>query len=48
VVTGGVVAHHPMVVSLLEQALGAKVIVPPLAQEMGALGAALAALEAGS
>jgi len=48
VATGGVVAHHPMVVSLLEQALGAKVIVPPLPQEMGALGAALAALEAGS
>jgi predicted CoA-substrate-specific enzyme activase len=48
VATGGVVAHHPMVVSLLEQALGAKVIVPPLPQEMGALGAAFAALEAGS
>jgi (R)-2-hydroxyacyl-CoA dehydratese activating ATPase len=48
VATGGVVAHHPMVVSLLEQALGGKVIVPPLPQEMGALGAALAALEAGS
>lgn len=46
VATGGVVAHHPMVVALLEQALGARVIVPPLPQEMGALGAALAALEA--
>jgi predicted CoA-substrate-specific enzyme activase len=46
VATGGVVAFHPMVVSLLEQAIGGKVIVPPLPQEMGALGAALAALEA--
>jgi len=48
VATGGVVAHHPMVVALLEQAIGASVIVPPLPQEMGALGAGLAALEAGS
>jgi len=47
VATGGVVAHHPMVVTLLEQALNTPVIVPPYAQEMGALGAALAAREAG-
>ena len=43
VATGGVVAHHPMVVELLEEAIGAEVIVPEHAQEMGALGAALAA-----
>jgi predicted CoA-substrate-specific enzyme activase len=43
VATGGVIAHHPMVVSLLESALGGTVIVPPHPQEMGAFGAALAA-----
>jgi len=46
VATGGVVAHHPMVVTLLEQTLGTSVVVPPYAQEMGAFGAALAAREA--
>ena len=46
VATGGVVAHHPMVVSLLEEAIGKPVAVPPFAQEMGALGAATAAREA--
>lgn len=45
VATGGVVAHHPMVVELLERALRTSVIVPPHAQEIGAIGAALAALE---
>jgi predicted CoA-substrate-specific enzyme activase len=45
VATGGVVAHHPMVVSLLEKALDRAVIVPPHPQEIGALGAALAARE---
>jgi predicted CoA-substrate-specific enzyme activase len=48
VATGGVVAHHPMVVSLLEEARGIKVTVPPFPQEMGALGAAFAAREASS
>ena len=43
VATGGVVAHHPMVVALLEEAIGHPVIVPPHPQEMGAVGAALAA-----
>jgi len=43
VATGGVVAHHPMVVSLMEEALGKPVTVPPHPQEMGAFGAALAA-----
>ena len=43
--SGGVVAHHPMVVQLLESALGRHVIVPPHPQEMGAFGAALVARE---
>lgn len=46
VATGGVVAHHPMVVELLGQAIGRAVTVPDHAQEMGALGAAVAAREA--
>lgn len=44
VVTGGVVAYHPMVVELLESALGLQVVMPPHPQEMGAFGAALAVL----
>ncbi len=47
VATGGVVAHHPMVVELLERALGVPVTVPPHAHEIGAVGAALAAMEMG-
>lgn len=43
VATGGVVAYHPMVVELLEQGLGAKVVVPEHPQEIGALGVAMAA-----
>ncbi|RMG43914.1 MAG: ATPase [Acidobacteria bacterium] len=43
VATGGVVAHHPMVVELMEESLGVRVTVPPHPQEMGAFGAALAA-----
>ena len=43
VATGGVVAYHPMVVELLEEAVGERVTVPEHAQEMGALGVALAA-----
>lgn len=43
VATGGVVAHHPMVVGLLEEALATRVIVPDHAQEVGALGVAIAA-----
>jgi (R)-2-hydroxyacyl-CoA dehydratese activating ATPase len=46
VATGGVVAHHPMVVDLLEQAIGGPVIVPEHAQEIGAIGVAFAALAA--
>ncbi len=43
--TGGVVAHHPMVLDLFAQHLGARLIVPPHPQELGAFGAALAARE---
>jgi activator of 2-hydroxyglutaryl-CoA dehydratase len=43
VATGGVVAYHPMVVELLEEAVGERVTVPEHAQEIGALGVALAA-----
>lgn len=43
VATGGVVAHHPTMVSLLRQQLNTEVVVPPHPQEMGAFGAALAA-----
>ncbi len=43
VATGGVVAYHPMVVELLEEAIGARVVVPEHAQEIGALGVAVAA-----
>jgi predicted CoA-substrate-specific enzyme activase len=46
VATGGVVAHHPMVVELLEKAIGAPVKVPEHPQEIGALGVAIAAREA--
>ena len=45
VTTGGVFAHHPTMVRLLEDALGRSVIVPPHPQEIGAFGAALAALD---
>jgi predicted CoA-substrate-specific enzyme activase len=43
VATGGVVAHHPMVVTLLSEAIGAPVTVPEHPQEIGALGVAIAA-----
>jgi predicted CoA-substrate-specific enzyme activase len=43
VATGGVVSHHPLVVELLERAIGGRVIVPQLAQEIGAVGVAHAA-----
>jgi predicted CoA-substrate-specific enzyme activase len=46
VATGGVVAHHPMVVRLLEHAIGGPVLVPEHAQETGAIGVAMAALAA--
>jgi len=43
VATGGVIAHHPTMVSLLAREMRAEVLVPPHPQEMGAFGAALAA-----
>lgn len=43
VATGGVVAFHPTMVTLLSDALHTQVIVPPHPQETGAFGAALAA-----
>lgn len=45
VMTGGVVAHHPVLVQLAEESLGAPVLVPPDPQCIGAFGAALFALE---
>ena len=47
VVTGGVVAYHPTVVALLAAACRAEVLVAPHPQEIGAIGAALAARDAG-
>lgn len=45
VATGGVVAHHRTMVDLLEQVLHRPIILPPHPQEIGAIGAALAARE---
>jgi len=44
VATGGVVAHHPVVVEMMEEAFDSTVVVPPHPQEVGAFGAALACL----
>jgi predicted CoA-substrate-specific enzyme activase len=41
VVTGGVVAHNPVIAELVSEALGRKVLVPDHPQYTGALGAAL-------
>jgi predicted CoA-substrate-specific enzyme activase len=43
VMTGGVVAHNPIIVELLSDALGREVLVPDHPQHTGALGAALIA-----
>ena len=48
VATGGVIAYHPRMISLLADALRTNVIVPPHPQEMGAFGAALAARSGGA
>lgn len=49
VLTGGVVAHHPVVVDLLAEACGSCIpLVPPEPQLIGALGAALFARELGT
>jgi len=45
VMSGGVVAHNPFLVSMFEEKMGKKIFVPPLPQMTGALGAALYALE---
>jgi len=46
VMTGGVVAHHRIVVDLVSEAIGRDVLVPDHAQYTGAYGAALIAREA--
>jgi len=45
VMTGGVVAHNPLLVKLVGEAFGKEVIVPPNPQYIGAFGAALLAQE---
>lgn len=45
VMTGGVVAHNPIIVELVAEALGRAVLVPDHPQYTGALGAALIARE---
>jgi (R)-2-hydroxyacyl-CoA dehydratese activating ATPase len=44
--TGGVAAHNPVLVKLVEESFGRPVLVPPDAQFIGAFGAALFAAEA--
>jgi predicted CoA-substrate-specific enzyme activase len=46
VLTGGVAAHNPVLATLVEESFGRPVLVPPEAQFIGALGAALFAAEA--
>jgi len=45
VMTGGVVAHNPLLVALIEQSFETPVLMPPDPQYVGAFGAALFALE---
>ena len=45
VMTGGVVAHNPFLVTLAEEAFGRPALVPADPQHVGAFGAALAALQ---
>ncbi len=45
VMTGGVVAHNPILLPLIEESLGVAPLLPPDPQCMGALGAALFALQ---
>ncbi|NOZ21921.1 MAG: ATPase [Planctomycetes bacterium] len=45
VATGGVIAHNPILVKLMEESFGAGVLVPPDPQYTGAFGAALFAWE---
>jgi activator of 2-hydroxyglutaryl-CoA dehydratase len=46
VVTGGVVAYNPIVIELLGELSGARVVAPPYPQLCGAIGAALYAKDA--
>jgi activator of 2-hydroxyglutaryl-CoA dehydratase len=46
VATGGVVAHNPIVIELLAELSGARVVAPPYPQFAGAMGAAFYALDA--
>jgi predicted CoA-substrate-specific enzyme activase len=45
VMTGGVVAHNPIIVTMVEEKLGRKVLVPEFPQFTGAFGAAIFAME---
>ena len=45
VMTGGVVAHNPVLIRLMEEAFATPVLVPPDPQFVGAFGAALFAME---
>jgi activator of 2-hydroxyglutaryl-CoA dehydratase len=46
VMTGGVVAHNPFLVTMAEERIGRKLLVPDHPQLTGAIGAALYAIEA--
>jgi len=45
VLSGGVVAHNPLLAVLIEESFATEVLVPPDPQYIGAFGAALFALE---
>ena len=45
VLTGGVVAHNPVIIEMFAEQLGSRILVPPDPQSTGALGAALLARE---
>ena len=45
VMTGGVVAHNPFLVTMVQETIGREVLVPQFPQLTGALGAALFALD---
>jgi len=48
VMTGGVVAHNPFIVTMAEEVIGRSILVPPFPQHTGAIGAALYAMVQGS
>ena len=45
VLSGGVIAYNPYLATLIDEAFGCRTLVPPDPQHVGALGAALAAME---